>query len=281
MRKDNLVKNFTIIYKKEKKMRRFLLLANLISLAACDVMSERLSEVGRTPQLSRVNYYEEPLDPIKEKVEARIRSKYLGYDNGLESSETRGSGAPHTNQSNPNSLWKKGSRSFLKPYALGDIISVAVSISDQAKLDNQSQKTRNSGTSLKAPSILGIENIINDFLPASSQSSGLINLKSNDSASGNGKVNRKEVVQTTIAVTVIKVFPSGNLLVKGSQEVRVNHDIREVTIEGIIRPEDISKDNKVRLDQIAEARVSYGGRGKILEYQPPYGKEVLEIISPF
>ncbi len=254
----------------------------LISLTACDIMSERLAEVGRTPQLSKVNYYEEPLDPIKEKVEARIRAKYQGYDNGIASDFDReGYNKAKIQNNNPNSLWKKGSRSFFKPYSVGDIISVTVQISDQAKLDNQTQKTRNSGTSLKAPSILGVENIINDFMPASSQSSGLINLKSNDSASGNGKVNRKEVVQTTIAVTVIKIFPSGNLLVKGSQEVRVNFDIREVTIEGIVRPEDISKDNKVRLDQIAEARVSYGGRGKILEYQPPYGKEVLEIISPF
>jgi len=145
-------------------MRKILLFVGLIILLpGCDIMSERLSEVGRAPQLSKVNHYEEPLDPIKEKVEARIKSKYLGYENGYESDPIRGAQEANNHSKNPNGLWKQGSRSFLRPYALGDIISVAVQISDQAKLDNQTQKTRNSGTSLKAPSILGVENIINDW----------------------------------------------------------------------------------------------------------------------
>jgi flagellar L-ring protein precursor FlgH len=110
----------------------------------------------------------------------------------------------------------------------------------------------------------------------------MLNLKSNGSDAGAGKVDRKETVQTTIAVTVIKVLSSGNLVIKGTQEVRVNFDVREITIEGIVRPEDISMDNKVKLEQIAEARVSYGGRGQIFEYQQaPYGKQVLDIVSPF
>ena len=89
-------------------------------------------------------------------------------------------------------------------------------------------------------------------------------------------------MQTTIAVTVVKILSSGNLVVKGTQEVRVNFDVREVTIEGIVRPEDISTNNTVNLEQIAEARVSYGGRGQIFEYQQsPYGKQVLDIVSPF
>ena len=274
---------FQFLMIKQKKIH-FLTSLCLVALTGCDIMSDKLDEVGRVPQLSKINVYEEPFYPIHEQVELRSKLSDLGYENGYSYDEDNNKKT--TSQikggNSSNSIWKNGSRSFFKPYAIGDVLSVVVQISDQAKLDNKTQKSRNSGTTVKAPSILGLENIIDKVLPSTSPSSEMINLNSNDSAYGNGKVDRKETVQTTIAVTVIKILPSGNLVVKGTQEVRVNFDVREVTIEGIVRPEDISTDNKVNLEQIAEARVSYGGRGQIFDYQQaPYGKQVLDIISPF
>ncbi len=266
---------------KQKSIHVFTSLC-LVVLTGCDIMSDKLDEVGRVPPLSKVNIYEEPFHPIHEQVELRSKLSNLGYENG----DKYDDGKKHIVQSNrgasSNSIWKNGSRSFFKPHAIGDVLSVVVQISDQAKLDNKTQKSRNSGTSVKAPSIFGLENIFDKILPSTSKSSEMLNINSNDSAFGNGKVDRKERVHTTIAVTVIKILSSGNLVVKGTQEVRVNFDVREVTIEGIVRPEDISTDNKIKLEQIAEARVSYGGRGQIFDYQQaPYGKQILDIISPF
>lgn len=259
-----------------------LAITSCLALTGCDLMSDRLDEVGRVPQLSKMNIYEEPFYPIHEQVEMRSRLSDLGYENGYKYDEVNSSGAKQPKGSSANSLWKNGSRSFMKPYAIGDVLSVVVQISDQAKLDNQTQKSRSDSSKLSMPSMLGLETVANNVLPGSSSADSMINMKGSSSDSGAGKINRKETVQTTIAVTIIKVLPSGNLVVKGTQEVRVNFDLREVTIEGIVRPSDITMNNTVNLEQIAEARVSYGGRGQIFEYQqPPYGKQVLDIIAPF
>jgi flagellar L-ring protein precursor FlgH len=253
-----------------------------LTVSGCDLMSDRLDQVGRVPELSKINIYEEPFYPINEQVELRAKLSDLGYENGYKYDESRGNNGKQPKGSSANSLWKSGSRSFIKAYGVGDILSVVVQISDQARLDNQTQKSRSDSSKLAMPSMLGLETVVNNVLPGSSSADSMVNMKGSSSDSGAGKINRKETVQTTIAVTIIKVLPSGNLVVKGTQEVRVNFDLREVTIEGIVRPSDITMNNTVNLEQIAEARVSYGGRGQIFEYQqPPYGKQVLDIITPF
>ncbi len=266
----------------QKFFLKSIVLCCIITLTGCDIISDRLDEVGRVPQLSGMNFYEEQFHPIHERIEVESRLDDLGYENGYSYHENRGAHKTiSSDHSNPNSIWRSGSRSFFKSRSVGDVLSVIVEIQDKAKLDNKTQKSRNSGNGIKAPSILGLENVVDKVLPGTSPASNMLNLNSTASASGNGKIDRKETVQTTIAATVVKILPSGNLIIKGSQEVRVNFDVREITVSGIVRPEDISSNNTVRLEQIAEARVSYGGRGHIFEYQQaPYGKQVLDIVSP-
>lgn len=184
-----------------------------------------------------------------------------------------------------NSLWKPGSRSFFRDQrarAVGDILKVKVSIQDKAKLDNKTNTTYNTNSSMKVPNLLGLESTLGKILPSEVNPSALVGINSNDTGAGTGKIDRKETITTTIAAMVVKILPSNNLVIRGSQEIRVNYELREVTVEGIVRPEDISSDNSVALDQIAEARVSYGGRGSLSEVQKKrYGKEFLDIISPF
>ena len=119
-------------------------------------------------------------------------------------------------------------------------------------------------------------------MPGAANPASLIGISSTDNNNGLGKIDRKESVKTTIAATVVKILPNSNLVIKGTQEVRINYEVREVAVEGVVRPEDISSDNSVMLDQVAEARVTYGGRGIISDHQQPrYGKQVLDAVSPF
>ncbi len=81
---------------------------------------------------------------------------------------------------------------------------------------------------------------------------------------------------------VTGILENGNLLISGSQEVRVNHEIRILNVAGIVRPQDVDSTNMISYDKIAEARISYGGRGRLTEVQqPPVGQQVVDLFSPF
>ena len=95
-------------------------------------------------------------------------------------------------------------------------------------------------------------------------------------------MNRAEQISLTIAAVVSAVLPNGNLVIQGTQEVKTNNDVRQLTIAGIVRPEDIASNNTIQHTQIAEARINYGGRGDISRVQKtPAGQALVEKFSPF
>ncbi|MCL4165816.1 UNVERIFIED_CONTAM: hypothetical protein GTU68_019464, partial [Idotea baltica] len=184
-----------------------------------------------------------------------------------------------------NSLWRPGSKEFFRDQrarSVGDILKVVVEISEAAKIENKSETSRNDSANTGIPNVMGFETKLGRLLPGGVDASKLININSTDNNNSEGGIERKEKIKTTIAATVIRILKSNNLVIRGSQQLRINNELREVMVEGIVRSEDISASNSVTLDQIAEARVSYGGKGGISDYmQPRYGKQVLDIIAPF
>lgn len=176
------------------------------------------------------------------------------------------------------SLWDdRQSRLFTDARALsaGDLLTILISINDSAKFKNESERNR---TSSKTMGIGGSYDV--DGTGSSAQLDG--NIDSETDSTGSGQTNRSERIDFRVAAVVTEVLPNGNLKISGSQEVRVNAELRVLTIAGIVRPSDIGSNNTISYERIAEARVSYGGRGRLTEVQqPPYGQQILDTVLPF
>ena len=192
---------------------------------------------------------------------------------------------PQVVERKPNSLWRPGSRAFLKDQRaaeVGDILTVVINIEDDASITASTNRTRTAGEDSSMTSLLGYEGSLAAILPKAVDPLSLINLDSNSTSTGAGSVVRDEEINLRIAALVTQVLPNGNLVIAGRQEVRVNYEIRELLIAGMIRPEDITSTNTVSYDQVAEARISYGGRGQVSDVQQPrYGQQIYDIIWPF
>jgi flagellar L-ring protein FlgH len=184
-----------------------------------------------------------------------------------------------------NSLWTPGSRSFFHdPRAshVGDIITIDITIADAAKISNTTTRTRTNSDDAGLTNFFGLESTLAKALPTGADPSSLVKMGSDTSNVGAGSVNRSEDVNLVLAGIVTQVLPNGNMVVGGHQQVRVNNELRDLKISGIVRSEDITQDNTVNLSQIAEARVSYGGQGQITDVQQPrYGSQVFDVLMPF
>ena len=188
------------------------------------------------------------------------------------------------------SLWRRGTSSFFddqRAQDVGDILTVVINISDDAKLDNASERSRSSTQDLDTPVFFGYGNKLDRILPGVDQADlptggQVVDLGNTSSSKGAGKIARKEAINLRIAALIIKALPNGNFVIAGRQEVKVNNELRELRVAGIIRPQDIGTLNTVAYDKIAEARISYGGRGQLsLVQQPRYGEDFLDVILPY
>jgi flagellar L-ring protein precursor FlgH len=193
--------------------------------------------------------------------------------------------APIVGERQPNSLWRSGSRAFFKDQRaaqVGDILTVLVSFDDKAQFNNETQTQRTTKESDQMPAAMGFESQITKILPHGANASNLVNVSGSTNNDGKATINREEKVTLEVAALVTQVLPNGNLVVQGHQEIRVNYEVRDLQITGVLRPQDISSTNGVTLDKLAEARVSYGGRGQMTDNQQPrYGQQLFDIISPF
>jgi flagellar L-ring protein precursor FlgH len=182
----------------------------------------------------------------------------------------------------PNSLWRNGSRAFFKDqraHQVGDILTVSVNLNDKAVIANETQRSRENKEDSGVDNFFGKTKvpIMNTPVPTR-----IFTGDSSSSSEGKGSVNRSEALTTSVAAVVTQVLPNGNLVVEGKQEVRVNFEIRELIVAGIVRPEDIQSDNTIDSTKIAQARIAYGGRGQITDVQQPrYGQQFLDVLLPF
>jgi len=247
----------------------------LASLTACGAAG-RIGDIGKAPDLT----------PIKD-VKAPVAQRSIS----LPMPDNR----PAIYQAN--SLWRTGARAFFKDQRaskIGDILTVNIAISDSAKIGNSTSRARSTAEDAGLTNFLGFEQKLQSFLHGAAPTDGstdgrpsvtpgsLINADSTTSYNGTGTVDRSEAINMTVAAIVTDVLPNGNFVIQARQEVRVNFEKREMLLAGIVRPEDISSSNQIAHTQIAEARISYGGKGQITDVQQPrYGTQLYDIIFPF
>lgn len=183
------------------------------------------------------------------------------------------------------SLWQSGPRSLFgdrRARTVGDIVTVMVEIDDKAEIDNRTSRNRTADESLGIPNMFGLEQHLVRVLPGTPDPSTLVAANSSSASGGTGSVSREESIELKVAATVTDILPNGNLVIYASQEVRVNFELRDLQVSGVIRPEDISRQNTISYEKIAEARVVYGGRGQITDLQQPrIGQQVLDRVLPF
>ena len=209
----------------------------------------------------------------------------VGYPAQLAPMEQKFASRDTPQPASANSLWRVGARTFFndqRANKVGDILTVDISIDDSAKTTNNTSSSRTAGLKAGVPHLLGLESSLGKILPGGFDPANALSTNSTSSNAGAGAVNRQEKISLTIAAVVSGVLPNGNLVIQGTQEVRTNTEVRQLTVAGIVRPEDISSSNTIKHTQIAEARISYGGRGDISRVQKtPSGQSLIERFTPF
>ena len=225
------------------------------ALSACSAV-DRIESIGQAPKMAAVG------NPAGQQIVASIPKP-----------------APITHIDN--SLWQPGAASFFHdPRAsnVGDVITVEVSTTDAAKLSNSTTRTRTNSDDANLTNLFGLEKA----LPSSMDPSSLVKMGSDTSNVGTGAIQRSEAINLTLAALVAQVLPNGNLVIDGHQQMLVNNEMRDMRVSGIVRREDITQDNTVNLTQIAEARITYGGKGTVSDVQQPrYGSQLFDIIMPW
>jgi len=237
------------------------LLTITAALAGCNT-TDRLANIGNAPVLTAI---EDPTtlagyQPVHMPMPEAIADTYQ-----------------------PNSLYRVSAKGFFKDeraHRIGDILTIIVTIDDNAQIDNTTATARSASNTAGMGGILG--GIVTTASAGTIDPTAAVDFSSATNNSGNGSVNRSESLETSVAAVITQVLPNGNLVIEGRQEVRVNFEVRDLIVSGIVRPSDIQANNTIPSAKIAEARISYGGRGHITDVQQPrYGQQAMDAILPF
>ena len=231
-----------------------------LALLACSALTacgaaDRVANIGKAPEMSKI-------------VNPTTQRGYQPVSLPMPS--------PKNVTPQKNSLWAADRTTFFKDQRasdVGDIITVVINIDDEAELENESSRTRSSNEN---------EQALGQILPEAIDNTNLVDFDSDSNHTGAGSVEREEEITVQLAALITQILPNGNMVIRGSQEVLVNFEKRILQIDGVIRPEDISVANTISYEQIAEARIIYGGEGQITDVQQPrYGQQLYDIVFPF
>ena len=234
-----------------------------VSVTGCNVLT-RLSEIGDGPELTKI------VNPV-------ARPDYRPVSLPMPT--------PQIAEDNPNSLWRAGAKAFFKDHRakeIGDILTVKLNLSDSANFANKTERERDDKEDTNITQLLGLEAEFAKVLPEAVSPAALLSFDSASKTKGDGDIERSETISLTFAAVVTQILPNGSLVIIGRQEIRVNSELRELMVTGVVRPSDIDSDNTISHEKIAEMRVAYGGSGTLSQLQQPrWGTQIWDIIFPF
>ncbi len=239
---------------------KYLVIAAALLVAGCNNV-QRLSELGRSPEMTPTD------DPTKVPGWQPITMPMPRIE---------------TTPNTANALWRAGARAFFKDQRaaqVGDIVTVLVTMNDSANVANATNATRTAAEAAGMPNLFGMEALLPKTIVDPSK---LLSSSSSNNNVGTAQIKRTEAVTLRLAGVVTQVLPNGNLVISARQEFRVNSELRELLVTGVIRPQDIASNNTVLHDRMAEARITYGGRGQLMDVQSPrWGQQLMDTILPF
>jgi flagellar L-ring protein precursor FlgH len=235
-------------------------LSIMLAMSACG----RVSQIGRVPGMT------EPESSVE--FQAMTSSGH-----GMQELPDRPDSAA--------SLWTTNQNSLVadrRAANRGDILTVVIEIDDRAEIQNSSDRSRSAADKVGIPQMIGLPQRLNDVLPEGASLEELAEAKASSTFKGSGNISRRDKLTLRVAATVVDRLPNGVLRIQGTQEVRVNYEVRELTVSGFVRPSDIARRNEIAYDRIAGARISYGGHGQISDVQQPrYGQQIADIVLPY
>jgi flagellar L-ring protein precursor FlgH len=238
-------------------------LTAMLLLTGCGI-PENLSAIGHAPEMSKIQ------NPI-------VQPGYKPVTMPMPLQEARSTA--------PNSLWEAKRQTFFKDQRaakVGDIVTVTIAINDTANLQNATARSKTGSETDTMPNLLGFESALDKVLPKAVDPTKLVGENSASTSNGTGQIQRSEAINLKLAATVMQLLPNGNFAIQGRQQVLVNNEMRDLALQGIIRPEDILNDNTISYEKIAEARITYGGKGNLTNLQQPgYGQQFFEAVYPF
>lgn len=251
-----------------KKIASMTVLAGMLS--GCGAVGH-LKAVGKPPKMTAMD--QTPSPAVQSSIGLQGANNRAGAD-----------AAPVTPPPAPSaSLFRTGAGAIFRDQRagrVGDILTIRINVADRAAVDNTTTRSRGGTEKSGIASLLGLQTPLAKL--TGTDTSTLVDTNSTSQSTGAGNTSRSETINMTVAATVVGVMPNGNLVIRGKQEVRVNFELRELVVSGIVRPEDIARDNSIRHSQIAEARISYGGRGQLTDAQQArWGQQIYDALFPF
>jgi flagellar L-ring protein FlgH len=137
-----------------------------------------------------------------------------------------------------------------------DLVTIVVADNSSAVSTGTTNTQRKSSLAASVTSLAGPKS-------AKGALANLANASNNTQIQGQGTTSRGTTLSTTVTTEVVAVLPNGNLVVKGEKEIAVNSERQVITVQGIVRPEDLSPINEVPSNRVARMQVLVNGKGVV------------------